>query len=293
MSAPGAAGAAVPLAAAGPILDRLTPRVLFSDVDGTLVGRGASLLADLEGRPTLAAATALVQAHTAGLQVVLVSGRTRAQLHESGRLIGLRDAIGELGTVLVVDGEPELLWGAMPPDLAATPVEAMHKVGAVELLLERYAGRLEYHAPWHLGRSGTILLRGRVDVREADALLAAEGAGWARLVDNGRLRGPYPQLGLGVREASAYHLAPVGTGKGIAVARYLERRGLGPEHAAAIGDSTADLELGTATGAMFLVANAGPDTLAAAAHGTIVTEGTAGEGWAEAVRALLARMPPA
>jgi hydroxymethylpyrimidine pyrophosphatase-like HAD family hydrolase len=280
----------VALAEAGPVLDRLTPRVLFSDVDGTLVGRGASLLADMDGQPTLAAATALVEAHTAGLTVVLVSGRTRAQLFESGRLIGLRDAIGELGTVLLVDGEPEMLWGEMPSGLAATPVEAFAKLGLVELLLDTYKGRLEYHTPWHLGRSGTVLLRGKVDAAEVDALLAANGAGWARLVDNGRLRGPYPHLGLGHREASAYHLLPAGTGKGAAVARYLERRGLGPEHAAAIGDSTADLELGRATGAMFLVANAGPDTVAAAGPETILTTGAAGIGWAEAVTALLARM---
>jgi len=280
----------LPLAEAGPVLDRLTPRVLFSDVDGTLVGRGASLLADMDGQPTLAAATALVAAHTAGLAVVLVSGRTRAQLFESGRLIGLRDAIGELGTVLMVDGEPELLWGEMPPGLAATPVDAFATLGLVELLLKTFDGRLELHAPWHLGRSGTVLLRGKVDTAEADALLAAHGAGWARLVDNGRLRGPYPHLGLGHREASAYHLLPAGTGKGVAVARYLERRGLGPEHAAATRDSTADVQLGTATGAMFLVANAGPDTVTAAGPETILTEGAAGAGWAQAVTALLARM---
>ena len=44
------------LADAGPVLERLAPALLFSDVDGTLVGRDGSLLADLDGTPTLAAA---------------------------------------------------------------------------------------------------------------------------------------------------------------------------------------------------------------------------------------------
>jgi hypothetical protein len=106
--------AGLPLADAGPLLDRLTPALLFSDVDGTLVGRDGALLADLEGRPTLAAAEALVAARRAGLEVVLVSGRTGEQLRESGRLLGARDAIGELGTVLVRGREIEVRWGEAP-----------------------------------------------------------------------------------------------------------------------------------------------------------------------------------
>lgn len=280
----------ITLEAAGPVLARLRPRVLFSDVDGTLVGRGASLLADLDGNPTLAAAGALVDAHTAGLTVVLVSGRTQAQLFESGRLIGLRDAIAELGTVLVMDGKAELLWGQAPREFA-TPTEALRRSGALDLVLDAFAGRLEFHTPWHTDdRQGTILLRGRVDEGEANARLAAAGLGWARLMDNGRLRRAYPELGLAAGEARTYHLLPAGVSKGSTAARYLERRGLSPSEAAAIGDSTADLELGAATGAMFLVANAPTDTAAAAPPGTILLPRAAGEGWALAVRALLERM---
>src|SRR6266542_2059279 len=112
---------AVALTEAGKALGALDPAVLFSDVDGTLVGRGGSLLADLDGTPTLAAAEALVAAQRAGLEVVLVSGRTRAQLLEAGRLLGLRDAIGELGTVLLRGGEAELQWGQTPRGLAGSP----------------------------------------------------------------------------------------------------------------------------------------------------------------------------
>jgi phosphoglycolate phosphatase len=281
--------AGLALAEAGPLLDRLAPRLLFSDVDGTLVGRDGSLLADLEGRPTLAAAEALVAAHRAGLEVVLVSGRTAAQLRETGRLLGTRDAVAELGTVLVRGREEELVWGEAPRDLGDCPAEALERSGALAAVLEGFAGRVEPHTPWHLGRRGTFLLRGQVEVAEVDALLAGAGLGWARLVDNGRLRGAYPQLGPG--RTHAYHLLPAGVSKAGTAAAYLAGRGLAAADAAAIGDSPADLQLAGTVGVMFLVANG-----AWAAGGgdpatpVVVTPSPAGQGWAEAVTALLERL---
>jgi hydroxymethylpyrimidine pyrophosphatase-like HAD family hydrolase len=261
-------------------------------VDGTLVGRDGSLLADLDGRPTLAAAEALVAAHRAGLEVVLVSGRTAAQLREAGRLLGTRDAVAELGTVLVRGREVELQWGEAPRDLGDCPAQALERAGALAAVLEGFPGRVEPHTPWHLGRRGTFLLRGQVDPAAADALLAGRGLGWARLVDNGRLRGAYPHLGPG--PTHAYHLLPAGVSKAGTAAAYLAGRGLDPKHAAAVGDSPADLQLAGVVGAMFLVANgawaageAGPATP------VIVTPSAVGQGWAEAVGALLARMPRA
>jgi len=278
------------LADAGPVLERLAPALLLSDVDGTLVGRDGSLLADLEGKPTLIAAEALVAAHLAGLEVVLVSGRTAAQLRETGRLLGTRDAVAELGTVLVRGREEELVWGEAPRDLGGCPAEALERSGALAVLLESFAGRLEPHTPWHLGRRGTFLLRGQAEVAEADALLAGHGLGWARLLDNGRLRGAYPHLGPG--PAHAYHLLPAGVHKAGTAAAYVAGRGLDPAQTAAIGDSPADLQLASVVGAMFLVANgawAAAETDPAAP--VILTPSPAGQGWAEAVTALLARMP--
>ncbi|MGH3099821.1 MAG: HAD hydrolase family protein [Thermoleophilia bacterium] len=282
--------AGLALADAGPLLDRLAPALVFSDVDGTLVGRDGSLLADLDGKPTLVAAEALVAAQVAGLEVVLVSGRTAAQLREAGRLLGTRDAIAELGTVLVRGREVELVWGEAPRDLGACPAEALERSGALAAVLEGFAGRIEPHTPWHLGRRGTFLLRGQIDPAAADALLARRGLGWARLVDNGRLRGTYRHLGPG--PTHAYHLLPAGVSKAGTAAAYLAGRGLDPARAAAIGDSPADLQLAEVVGAMFVVAN-GAWAAAAADPVTpvIVTPSAAGQGWAEAVTALLERMP--
>jgi hypothetical protein len=218
-----------------------------------------------------------------------VSGRTAEQLRETGRLLGIRDAVAELGTVLVRGREVELVWGEAPRDLGACPAEALERSGALAAVLEGFAGRIEPHTPWHLGRRGTYLLRGQVDPDAADALLAGRGLGWVRLLDNGRLRGAYPHLGPG--PTHAYHLLPAEVSKAGTAAAYLAGRGLDPARAAAIGDSPADLQLAEVVGAMFLVANG---AWAAAegdpANPVIVTPSPAGKGFAEAVTALLERM---
>lgn len=279
---------AIPLADADRVLDALDPRVLFSDVDGTLVGRGGSLLADMDGAASLDAARALVAARLAGLEIVLVSGRTCAQLFEACRLLGLRDAIGELGTLLLRDGKAELQWGQTPRDQGATPAEALERSGALRTVLDKFAGRIEPHTPWHQGRQGTALLRGQVEAAEVDSVLRTEGFAWAHLEDNGRLRGTYPHLGAG--ETHAFHLLPAGVSKAATAAAYLAERGLEAGSAAAVGDGPADLEIADAVGAMFLVANGAWAAERDAARQVIVTPSSAGGGFAEVVAALVGRL---
>ena len=277
--------AGVPLADAQPVLAGLRPKVLFSDVDGTLVGKAASVLSSLDGEPTLAAVEALLAARRAGIEVVLVSGRTRAQLFEASRLLGLRDAIGELGTVLVRDGRAELQWGETPRDLADTPAEALERSGALRTVLDEFAGRIEPHSPWHPGRQGTALLRGQVDAADVNEILRAKGFGWAHVVDNGRLRGSYPHLG--ERDTHSFHLLPVGVSKAITAAAYLAQRGLDRSHAAAVGDGPADLEMADAVGAMFLVANGAWAAERDPGRPVVVSPSSAGAGFAEVVAALI------
>src|SRR5918997_4186983 len=100
---------------------------------------------------------------------------------------------------------------------------------------------------------------------------------------------PFPHLG--PHRTHAYHLTPRGVTKASTARVYLARHGLTATHAAAIGDAPSDLELGGAVGALFVVAN-GKWALDPEAEGSevvITTEGYAGDGWAEAVHALLER----
>src|SRR5919199_6477283 len=160
-------------------------RCVYTDLDGTLLGRGASLFHDGEGAFTMLAARALEACHRAGVEVVLKSGRRKAQVAEDARLLGQTAYIYEVGCGLVIDGEEEYLTGELRPTPERTVHEQIDESGAPRVLKEAYAGRLEDHAPFHRRREFSHLMRGLVDAAEANALLAERGLGHLRLVDNG------------------------------------------------------------------------------------------------------------
>src|SRR3954452_11668926 len=119
-------------------------RCVYTDLDGTLLGRGASLLRDGEGSFTLLGARALEACFRAGVEAVPVSGRTRLMLHEDCRVLGLGSYVYELGGGISIDGEDMPLAGE-------DTYERIAASGAPLRLLEHFAGRLEYHEPWHEG----------------------------------------------------------------------------------------------------------------------------------------------
>ena len=84
---PGGAGRAA--AVCHPARSRVVAiRCVYTDLDGTLLGQGASLFRTAEGDFTLLAARALEACHRAGVEVVIKSGRRRAQVMEDARLLG-------------------------------------------------------------------------------------------------------------------------------------------------------------------------------------------------------------
>jgi HAD superfamily hydrolase (TIGR01484 family) len=221
-------------------------RCVYTDLDGTLLGRGASLFRTAEGDFTLLAARALEACHRAGAEVVIKSGRRRAQVMEDARLLGQSSYIFEVGAGLVVDGETTFLTGELQPRDAESVHDQIAATGAPELLLGRYEGRLEYHAPFHLGREVSHVFRGSLDAREANELLAAEGHSALRLVDNGEI----------APSTHTFHLVPAGVSKARAVAAHMRARGYAREECVAVGDSPEDLEVAEVVGRLFLVANA-------------------------------------
>jgi hydroxymethylpyrimidine pyrophosphatase-like HAD family hydrolase len=226
-------------------------RCVYTDLDGTMLGRGASLLRDAEGNFSTLAVRALEACHRAGVEVVIKSGRRRAQVHEDARLIGQPAFIYEMGAGLVDGDEEVFLTGSFDP-AKETVHDQIERTGAPRLLLESFPGRLEYHAPWHTDRHFSHLFRGHIPLAEVEELFAGRGLD-LRLVDNGITRRRSPELN--VDEVHVYHLIPSAAGKGRAVATHMRRRGLRPEETIAIGDSRGDLEVADVTGRFFLVAN--------------------------------------
>jgi len=232
----------------------MVARCLYLDLDGTLLGRRASLLHDGDGRPSLAGVRAIEACMRAEVEVVLMSGRRQVQVAEDARLLGASSYIYEAGCVLVFDGEEHWLTGDLLPG-ESTIHDQIEASGAPGLLLERYAGRLEYHEPWHVGRQVSHLFRGCVDAAEVDALLAAQGHGDLRLVDNGVVNRRSPALA-GLDHVRAYHLVPAGASKAAAVAAHMRARGLSRPQTFGVGDSREDLATAAQLGQFWLVANA-------------------------------------
>jgi phosphoglycolate phosphatase len=262
-------------------------RCVYTDLDGTLLGRGASLFRDGEGNFTLLPARALEACHRAGVEVVIKSGRRKTQVMEDARLIGQSSYIYEVGSGLVVDGEETLLTGELQPREGKTVHRLVEESGAPAMLLSSYEGRLELHAPWHRDRAVSHLFRGLVDTEEANGLLDREGFGHLRLVDNGAISPKETELRLEGRP-HAYHLVPAEASKAGAVSRHMQARGYAPEQCLGVGDSREDLDVAAVVGRFFLVGNAleedpGLRAVLSRFPNVEVTEAGHGEGFYEAV----------
>jgi hypothetical protein len=206
-------------------------------MDGTLLGRRASLFHDGDGAFTLLGARALEACWRADVEVVPYSGRRRSTLLHNGVMLGVRSWIFEAGCGMVVDGELVSL------------VDEADDSGANALLLSRFP--LKMYDPWNRGRESSRLYLGQdVDVAEADELLIEEGFGAWRLVDNGVMHG--------APSGRAYHLVPRSASKAAAVARHMQTRGFVGEEVIAVGDSMEDLGSASVVGTFWLVANAEP-----------------------------------
>jgi hydroxymethylpyrimidine pyrophosphatase-like HAD family hydrolase len=230
-------------------------RALYVDLDGTLLGPDGALFRAADFSFSLAGARAIEACHRAGVEVVLMSGRRKVTVAENARLMAQGSYIFEAGSCLVLDGEEMWLTGGYQPQPRASIHDQIGASGAPAMLLETYAGRLEYHDPWHRGREVSHLFRGLVDADEADALLEREGHGGLRLVDNGGVHRRSPAL-VELEDVRAYHLVPRGASKGNAVARHMRARQIAPAEAVAVGDSREDLATADHVGAFWFVANA-------------------------------------
>jgi hypothetical protein len=265
-------------------------RCLYTDLDGTLLGSDGSLFRDADGEFSMLQARALEACHRAGVEVVIKSGRRESSVMEDAKLIGSTSYIAEVGTLVVMDGERTELVGEIETQPGKTLAETMVERGIPDELFDHFAGRLEWHSPWHRQRELSLLFRGKVDVDEANRFLAERGHTGLKLIDNGAIFAPMDGI---EGPAHAYHLLPEPAGKARAVAFHMRARGYAPEECIAIGDSVEDLEVADVVGRFFVPAN-GPErdpalreAIAGRANVT-VTEGRMGDGVYEAVVSTLA-----
>jgi phosphoglycolate phosphatase len=257
-------------------------RCVYVDLDGTLLGADAAFLRDGDGNFSLLGARALEACARADVEVVIYSGRRQMTCFYDARFLGVRSYAFEAGAGVVIDGELHWLTGDLVPRDGKTIFDQIEDSGAPGLLLDHFAGRLEYHDPWHRNRDVSHLFRGDVDALEADALLEQHGHSNLRLVDNG---GIHPIVE-GAEHLKAYHLVPAGASKANAVAFHMRVRGYTPDDCVAIGDSREDMGAAAVVRTFWLVANGlerDPTIREAFTANTRVAEARNGAGVYEAV----------
>lgn len=263
-------------------------RCVYLDVDHTLTGAGGSLLRDADGGFSPDSARALAACAAAGAEVVLVSGRPRAILAMTARLLGIGSFVYEAGGGLVAAGEDRSL---APPGAVRdgrTPFDEIADAGVPGLLRRELGARLDYDRSFLEHHEVILPLRGHVDVAAARELLARAGHGGLRIVDNGA-----SQAGPGARDRG-YMLGPAWATKAAGVAAHRERHGLAPEACIAVGDGWEDLAVAAEVGACWIVANGAErdprlGEAAAATPNAAVTTAACGAGVLEAVLADLDR----
>jgi hypothetical protein len=265
-------------------------RAVYTDLDGTLLGRYGSLFNDADGEFTMLGARAIEACHRAGAELVLMSGRRETQVASDSRLLGQTSYIYEAGCAVMIDGERTILLGDFEVEDEVTVYESIVDLGIPDLLFSSFPGKLEYHAPWHTDRVHSHLFRGKIDAGEANAILEREGHVALKLIDNGAIvRGMEGIEG----SAHAYHLMPTAASKANAVTFHMGARGYVPEEVIGVGDSIEDLAVAEVVPRFFVPANgpakdAGLREAISRRPNVTVTEGRNGEGVYEAIVSTLA-----
>ncbi|MFQ6051325.1 MAG: HAD-IIB family hydrolase [Candidatus Hydrothermarchaeota archaeon] len=262
-------------------------KIIYTDIDGTLVGPDGSIFRDDAGKLSIKIAEALLYTHMLKKDVVMVSGRTNDQLKSNAELLGFKNYIAELGTQIVYNLGEKVYYNIGDFQVTGRNIyESIMNSGAPDSLLERYEGKLEYHTPWSEYRDCTVLLRGHVDLREANSFLRDSGYENLKLVDNGVIN--VKTKNLSVSEIHAYHLLPKESGKKSAVEKDKEIRNIKKEEAISIGESASDIEIAEVTQIFFLVRNGlenDPSLVETVLNSKniFVLEKRMGLGWAEAI----------
>ena len=283
------------------LLERLSHvEIVYTDLDGTLLGRGGTLLVDGAGSPSTVAAEAIVRLNLAGMPIVPVTGRSRLQCTEIVRMCGWKDFICEAGSIRsYYDGRRRTNhfdtpgWSIREHDAIAsgqTPLQLISESGALDALQAAFPGQIEHHEPWHHAREGTDVLRGYIDTDEAQRVLNRLSLP-VDIIDNGVIHPKVTTLRLSNEPIRAFHLVPRGVSKVRAIQLDLASRGIDAAHAVMIGDGPSDLKTASLVGLTLLVENAlkspGLEEALTAAPNAAIVRGRQTEGWAEFAAALL------
>ena len=221
-------------------------KVVYTDIDGTLVTDG-SLLRKSSGY-SLKKAQALYHLLTAGVDVVMTSGREKEKLKETARLLGLHNYIANLGVEIVYNrGEKVIHNYGMKVVDGENLKNLIAETGIAQFLFDNFPGKIRFYKPWSDILRTHLLFIGEFEYEEAAALISKHFP-QLRIIDNGSV--PSYQEFL---QPHAYHVVPKQVGKKVAVQIDKKERELRRENIIAIGDSLEDLSLAEEVAIFFLL----------------------------------------
>lgn len=270
--------------------------LIYTDLDGTMLAPGGRIFVNHDGEPSDQLCHTLNALKAAGIEVIIVTGRSRSSLAEIIRLMDLSGFMGEIGTVSQQGqgyvGKHRFHTGEMPydPTCGKTPYQIIQESGIVDELINKFPGLLEYQPSAQ--REVTHLLRGRIQLDEVQAFLD-KAALPLRITDNGRINkieGP-SKLDLS-KDVHVYHILPKGCSKAHAVRADIHHRALDRSKTLAIGDALTDVRMGQECGVFVTVQNglksaAVVNEIQAQNRPVLATVKPTIDGWCEFAHALL------
>lgn len=220
-------------------------KIIFLDLDGTLLGKGGALLQDERGQISTDAAGFLTRILEKDVKPVILSSRTKSQVREVSRLLNSIDFIAEMGRVLGFNGGKDVV------EVKLKKLENpywLYRKGYFNSLLKEFKGLIELHEPWWRLSKYSLMLRGCLKgnnhylLQELNEALNQLGFLFLRAVENGKTQ---RSENLRCSERRIYHLLNRKISKEKGVQRYLQSLGLELNELElyAAGDAASDLEV--------------------------------------------------
>jgi len=227
-------------------------KVIYTDLDGTLLNDRGCLIKDGDDHYFLGAVDCIRKIGEKGIDLVLASGRNKTQLRYNAQMIGAKNYIAELGCELVYDlGRDVRVTFDSKKINYQTTYGGKDLIRIIDILKDAFPGKIEGRVEWSKYRSYNALFFGEIDLARANKLLKEKGYQGLHLVENGK--SALVDLNLDVNTLFIYNLMPEGVDKAAAVALDRKIRGIPSSQCIALGDSPADLSMAGEVGYFFLM----------------------------------------
>lgn len=251
--------------------------VIYTDVDGTLVTNGC-LFCNKEGF-SMRNAQAIYQLLSAGVDVVMISGREKEKLKDIARLLGFQNYIANLGIEIVYNQGEKVItnFGIDVPDHQSLK-NWIKSTGVIETLFDRFPGKISFYKPWADILRTHYLMIGELSNTDLDILFTKKFPE-LRIIDNGEVS-PYKQFS----KPHTYHILPKSVGKKSAIQTDKNERKLNKKNLIGIGDSLEDMSMADEVAIFFLL----DDHLPIHQPNIIRVHNSRGEGFSQIVEFLAA-----